>query len=136
MIRISVTQAAYRAIQASLPPNSIKAPTDSEAATVALWLDPKTVDRLSALRTPGDDLSDVILRLAQLEEPPLAKAQRPIEPRPEPDQRRNHDCAVGANVWSLPLSPSFPQRKGAAESPAAPSPCAQSKAMGCAAPKS
>jgi hypothetical protein len=76
MIRISVTQAAYRAIQASLSPNST---TDfhPEAATVRIWLDPKTVDALSRLRWPGGDLSDVILRLAQLEERPLAKSERP-----------------------------------------------------------
>jgi hypothetical protein len=67
MIRITVTQAAYRAIQASLPPNSTT-DSDPEAATVRLWLDLKTVDALSRLRWPGGDLSDVILRLAQLEE--------------------------------------------------------------------
>jgi hypothetical protein len=85
MIRISVTQAAYRAIQATLPPSSTK-DADPEAATVRLWLDPTTVERLSALRAPDEELSDVILRLAQLEERPLAKAQRRAERRTEPDQ--------------------------------------------------
>jgi hypothetical protein len=41
----SVTQAAYRAIQASLPPNSIMSPGfDPEAPTVHLWLDRKIAD--------------------------------------------------------------------------------------------
>jgi hypothetical protein len=77
MIRIVITQAAYRAIRASLPPNATT-DSDLEGATVRVWLDPTTVDRLSAMRSPGEDISDVILRLARLEE-------RPTQ-RPEPDQ--------------------------------------------------
>jgi hypothetical protein len=53
---------------------------------VRIWLDPKTVDALSRLRWPGGDLSDVILRLAQLEVRPLPKSEGPVAPRTEPEQ--------------------------------------------------
>jgi hypothetical protein len=32
-----------------------------------IWLDPRVVDRLSALRGPGESYSDVILRLVEIE---------------------------------------------------------------------
>ena len=32
-----------------------------------IWLEPRIVDKLSALRGPGESYSDVILRLAEIE---------------------------------------------------------------------
>ena len=60
MIRIQVSAAAYAAIHGQEPPRSPQSGFD-------LWLDKSTVERLAALRGPGEGFSDVILRLAELE---------------------------------------------------------------------
>ena len=63
MIRITITAAAFEAIAATLPSNvgyeRIRAPM---ATTMFGWS--RVVDRLRAMRGPGDSYSDVILRLA------------------------------------------------------------------------
>jgi hypothetical protein len=65
MIQIAITQAAFDAIAATMLFGSV----NYEAATNAkgerlIWLDVRVVDRLGALRGPGESYSDVILRLA------------------------------------------------------------------------
>jgi hypothetical protein len=60
------------------------------------------------------DLSDVILRLTQLEERPWAKAQRPIEPRTEPDQIKELErmlLEAGQTPSNGPALPRGPQPK-------------------------
>ena len=65
MIRISITVAAFEAIAATLPSSvgyeRIRAPNGD----YHIWLEPRFVGRLRALRGPDENYSDVILRLAQ-----------------------------------------------------------------------
>jgi hypothetical protein len=67
MIRISVTAAAFEAIAATLPSSvgyeRIRAPNGD----YHVWLEPRFVDRLRALRDPGESYSDVILQLVAIE---------------------------------------------------------------------
>ena len=65
MIRIAITQAAFEAIAATLPLGSVGYENEvNERGERYLWLAPNVVDRLRALRGPGESYSDVILRLA------------------------------------------------------------------------
>jgi hypothetical protein len=91
MIRISVTQAAYRAIKASLQNSIISPDFDPEAPTVLLWLDRKIADGLSVMRQPGEDLSDVILRVAKMERRAL-----------EPDQIEELERILSEDAPALP----------------------------------
>jgi hypothetical protein len=64
MIRITISATAYEAIAATLPSSvgyeRIRAPDGD----YHVWLEPRFVDRLRAMRGPGESYSDVILRLA------------------------------------------------------------------------
>ena len=61
MVTISISAEAYQAITGG-PPN----PSERDArGGYPLILDPKTLDRLTAARGPGESYSDVILRLAK-----------------------------------------------------------------------
>jgi predicted CopG family antitoxin len=68
MVRISITEEAYEAICATLPLGSVAVEprVDGEGVRM-IWLDPAVIDRLRAMRGPGDSYSDVILRLAKAE---------------------------------------------------------------------
>src|ERR1700693_5535092 len=64
-IRIAITSEAFDAIAATLPIGSVgyeAEPTERGERTV--WLEPPMVDRLGAMRRPGESYSDVILRIA------------------------------------------------------------------------
>jgi long-subunit fatty acid transport protein len=67
MIRISITFAAFEAIAATMPLGTVAAaePARDEQGERMIWLDPGVVNRLRALREPGESFSDVILRLAE-----------------------------------------------------------------------
>jgi hypothetical protein len=68
MIRISISTDAFEAIAATLPFGSTAfEPELSPTGERWIWLDPRFVDRLAALRGPGESYSDVILRLAGLD---------------------------------------------------------------------
>jgi hypothetical protein len=65
MIRISITAAAFNAI-ATLPLGCAvfeRDPDDKDEQQI--WLARAVIDRLRALRGPGESYSDVILRLAE-----------------------------------------------------------------------
>ena len=65
MIRISITAAAFEAI-AALPFGSAVFERDPDAkGEHQIWLARPVVDRLMALRRPGETYSDVILQLAE-----------------------------------------------------------------------
>jgi hypothetical protein len=66
MIRIAVTSAAFEALAATLPLGSVgyEAETDAKGNR-EIWLEPRVVDRLKALREPGESYSDVIMRMAK-----------------------------------------------------------------------
>jgi hypothetical protein len=82
MIRIAITQAAFDAIAATLPLGSVGYENAiNERGERYVWLAPTVVDRLRAMRGPGESYSDVILRLV------TGTARRPCsrnEPRARP----------------------------------------------------
>jgi hypothetical protein len=68
LIRISITSAAFEAIAATLPLGSVSFEREAGAKGERMvWLAAPVVDRLTALRGPGESYSDVILRLVELE---------------------------------------------------------------------
>jgi hypothetical protein len=67
MIRIAITPAAFEAIAATLPFGSVDVEREPTAKGERLiWLEAAVVDRLTAMRDPGENYSDVILRLIEL----------------------------------------------------------------------
>jgi hypothetical protein len=70
MIRIAITQDAFDAIARTMPFGSVnfKSEVDDKGERY-IWLPRAVVDRLRALRGPGESFSDVILRLAADGEP-------------------------------------------------------------------
>ena len=68
MVRIAISQAAFDAIAGMLPfpLGSVSYENASNAKGERyVWLDPKVVEHLRALRGPGESYSDAILRLAK-----------------------------------------------------------------------
>jgi hypothetical protein len=65
MISIAITPEAYEAIKATTPRMDGPAASKRPNGQVQIWLDHAIVDRLRALRGPGESYSDVIVRLAK-----------------------------------------------------------------------
>ena len=66
MIRITISPAAFEAIAKTLPLGSVGYENaTNEKGERLIWLEPSMVDRLRAMRGPGESWSDVILRLAE-----------------------------------------------------------------------
>jgi hypothetical protein len=66
MIRISISAAAFDAVAATLPFGSVGFEGEADAnGERHIWLEPRVLDRLKALRGPGESYSDVILRVAR-----------------------------------------------------------------------
>ena len=65
MIRIAITQAAFEAIARTLPFGDVGYENQiDEHGQRLIWLPRDVLDRLRSLRGPGEDYSDVILRVA------------------------------------------------------------------------
>jgi hypothetical protein len=64
MIRLSITPAAFEAIAATLPSSVGVEQNRAPNGDYFIWLDPRYVDTLRAMRGPGESYSNVILRLA------------------------------------------------------------------------
>ena len=65
MIRIAISQAAFEAIARTLPFGSVSFENKiDEQGERLIWLEPSVVDRLRALRGPGDSYSEVIFGVA------------------------------------------------------------------------
>ena len=65
MIRIAISQAAFEAIARTLPFGSVSFENKiDEQGERLIWLEPSVVDRLRALRGPGESYSEGILRVA------------------------------------------------------------------------
>jgi hypothetical protein len=65
MVRIAITEAAFEAIARTLRLGSVAVePYFNEKGEGTVWLDEVWVDRLGAMRGPGEDYSDVIMRIA------------------------------------------------------------------------
>jgi hypothetical protein len=68
MIRIAITAAAFEAIKATLPLGSVGFEPEPDAKGERyVWLEEGWVNKLSALRGPGESYSDVILRVVGME---------------------------------------------------------------------
>jgi hypothetical protein len=66
MTAISITAEAYVAINATLAMMDAAASSGPDGlGGVRIWFEHKFVDRLRALRSPGESYSDVILRVAK-----------------------------------------------------------------------
>ena len=71
MIRIAITPAAFEAVVGTLSPGSVGYENElSPKGERFIWLEPRFVDRLAAMRGPGESYSDVILRLVDIETAP------------------------------------------------------------------
>ena len=68
MIRIAITVEAFEAIARSLPLGNVsfENKTDEQGQRL-IWLDRAMVDRLRAMRGPGESFSDVIIKLVVLD---------------------------------------------------------------------
>ena len=64
MIRIAISQAAFDAIAATALPVVAHEQAINALGPRYLWISQDVADRLEALRGPGEDFSQVILRLA------------------------------------------------------------------------
>jgi hypothetical protein len=65
MIRIAINVEAFEAIAWTLPLGSVGYEhKTNEKAERYVWLEPSLVNRLRAMRGPGESYSDVIIRLA------------------------------------------------------------------------
>jgi hypothetical protein len=62
MIRIALTDAAYDAIASTLP-NAARWPMQRDRGQCFIQVEAAVVDRLRAMRRPGESYSQVILRL-------------------------------------------------------------------------
>jgi hypothetical protein len=61
MIRISITAVAYKAIAKTIPLGSVAVEPQADAkGEREIWLEPRFVDRLRAMRGPGESYSDVM----------------------------------------------------------------------------
>ena len=65
MVRIAISVEAFEAIARTLPLGSMGYdPQLNEKGERLIWLEAAMVDRLGAMRGPGESYSDVILRIA------------------------------------------------------------------------
>jgi hypothetical protein len=70
MIRIAITAEAYDAIWATLPVGGVAVEAEAnERGEHYVWLEEGSVNRLGAMRGPGESYSDVILRITRMERP-------------------------------------------------------------------
>jgi hypothetical protein len=67
MVRIAITVEAFKAVAATLPFGDVGYERDPNAqGERMIWLEAHVVDKLTAMRRPGESYSDVILRLIEL----------------------------------------------------------------------
>jgi len=68
MIRIAITAAAFEAIRATLPVGSAAyEPQRTERDGYFIWVERTWLNKLEALRQPGEGLSETIIRLVAME---------------------------------------------------------------------
>jgi hypothetical protein len=66
MIRITISAAADEAIAATLPFASVGVESEPDPkGERQIWLEPRVLDRLKAIRGPGESYSDVIVRVTK-----------------------------------------------------------------------
>src|SRR5580704_342757 len=67
MIRVALTDAAYDAIASTLPKGAARWPMQRDRGKCFIQVEAAVVDRMRAMRRPGESYSQVILRLVELE---------------------------------------------------------------------
>jgi hypothetical protein len=67
MIRVALTDAAYDAIALALPKGAARWPMQRDRGQCFIQVEAAVVDRMRAIRRPGENYSQVILRLVELE---------------------------------------------------------------------
>jgi hypothetical protein len=67
MIRVALTDAAFDAIASTLPKGAARWPMQRDQGQCFIQVEAAVVDRMRAMRRPGESYSPVILRLAGLE---------------------------------------------------------------------
>jgi hypothetical protein len=68
VIRIAISQAAFDAISATLPVGSVMyEPQTNAKGERMIYVEEKWLDKLAAMRGPGESYSDAILRLVEIE---------------------------------------------------------------------
>jgi hypothetical protein len=68
VIRTSITSAAFEAIKATLPPGSAAyEPQRTAQGGYLIWVERSWLNKLEALRQPGEGLSETISRLVAME---------------------------------------------------------------------
>jgi hypothetical protein len=66
MIRIALSESAYDAIASTLPKGSARWPMQRDGDQCFIQVEAAVVDRMRAMRRPGESYSAVILRLIEL----------------------------------------------------------------------
>jgi hypothetical protein len=66
MIRIALSDAAYDAIASTLPKGSARWPMQRDGDQCFIQVEAAVVDRMRAMRRPGESYSAAILRLIEL----------------------------------------------------------------------
>jgi hypothetical protein len=64
MIRVALTDAAYDAIASTLPKGAARWPMQRDRDQCFIQVEAAVVDRMRAMRRPGESYREVILRLA------------------------------------------------------------------------
>jgi hypothetical protein len=67
MIRVALTDAAYEAIASTLPKGAARWPMQRHQGQCFIQVEAAVIDRMRAIRRPGESYSHVLLRLVELE---------------------------------------------------------------------
>jgi hypothetical protein len=91
VIRIAITAKAYEVIAATLPLGSVGYEAErTEKGEVHIWLEERWINKLKAMRGPGESYTDAIIRVA------TAGARR------RPIQRRRPSSRPAVPAYPLP----------------------------------
>ena len=83
MIRLALSDAAYDTISSTLPKGSARWPMQRDRGQCFIQVESAIVDRMRAMRRPGESYSAVILRLVELETGDPKVAERARQARSE-----------------------------------------------------
>jgi hypothetical protein len=64
IIKIAISEVAFEAVARAIPLGSVSYDKPNERGERFVWLSPNVVNRLRAMRVPGETYRDVIFRLA------------------------------------------------------------------------
>ena len=67
MICVALTDAAYDAIASTLPKGAARWPMQRDQGQCFIQVEAAVIDRMRAIRKPGESYSHVLLRLVELE---------------------------------------------------------------------